>query len=166
MKGSQQTWSDAVAIKGILRRHLDSLSYRLLFRPLGIQSGSKPSRSLLVHLGSRSNAVDGHEEELLGLDLTEQMLYITKDGDEHLIFGQAKSWRVGILVGTIVNDAIHIQLRQKRVSSCPVQRPNQAATYIEAIELWYPVLRNELRDCRIPFAEPSEEFGNSHGQLN
>lgn len=117
---------------------------------------------MLVHLGSRGNAVDGHEEELLRLDLAEQMLYVVEDGDEHLVLGQSKGRRIGILVRAVMNDAIHIQLRQKPVSRCPWERPWQSATYIEAIELWYPVLRDELRDGRIPFAQPSEEFWDSH----
>ena len=36
-------------------------------------------------------------------------------------------------------------------------------SYIETIELRNAVLRNELRDARIPFGHPSKELGNTHG---
>ena len=38
------------------------------------------------------------------------MLDIIEDGDEHLVLGHTKCGRIGVIVGTVMDDAIHIQL--------------------------------------------------------
>src|SRR5438128_928878 len=65
--------------------HFYPLPDRLLVRGFGVESGPEPSRALLVHLGSGGDAVDGHKEEFLGLDLAEQVLDIVEYSDEHLV---------------------------------------------------------------------------------
>lgn len=101
---------DAIAVKGTLLGHLEAFSQCLIPRHLCIKCGPKSPRSLLVHFGSGCDAVDGHEEELLWLDLAKEMFYVVEDGDEHCVFSHAERWRVRILVSAIVNNAIHIQL--------------------------------------------------------
>ncbi len=78
---------------------------------------------------------------MLRLDLAEQMFNVVEDGDEHLVLGDANRWRVPILVGTVVNDAIHVEL--PRSSSAVIRGPDSTSgTYVETVELWYPVLRD------------------------
>ena len=49
----------------------------------------------------------------------------------------------------------------ENVSGCPASK---SATYIEAVEFWYPVLRDKLRDGRISFAAPAIELRNAHDE--
>ena len=96
----------------------------------------------MVHLGARRDTVDGHEEELLGLDLAEQMLDVVEDLDEHLIFGKpCLGGRVGVVVGAVVNDTVHVE--------------------VEVIELGNAVFGDELGYGRIPLREPAEELGDT-----
>ena len=46
---------------------------------------SEPPPSLLIHLSSRSNSIDGHEEKFLWLDYPEQNLQVVKYVTEDLL---------------------------------------------------------------------------------
>ena len=109
------TWRDTVAIESILFRHGHALPDSPLLGRFGIQCSPEASRALLVHLRARRDAVDGHEEQLLWLDLAKEMLDVIEDGDEHLVFGHAKGRRIGVFVRTVMNDAIHVELRRTSV---------------------------------------------------
>ena len=63
------------------------------------------------------------------------MLDIVEDGDEHLVLGHAKCWRVRVIVSTVVYDAIHVE--------------------VQAIEFRDTVFCDELRDRGIPLAHPT-----------
>lgn len=71
------------------------------------------------------------------------MLDVVEYSYEHLVFAQTELCVVRILVGTVVNDAVHVE--------------------IQTIEFGDSVLSNELGDGRIALGEPPEEFGNTHG---
>jgi hypothetical protein len=101
---------DAVAVERFLGRHFYAFADGLLPSLFSIESGSETSRTLLVHLGARSDTIDGHEKELLGLDLAKQMLDVVEDGDEHLVFGLARRDAIGIVVGAVVDNSVHIKL--------------------------------------------------------
>lgn len=118
------TWSDSITIEGILLRHLLAFLDRLLSGSFDIECSPKSSGSLLVHLCSRRNAINCHEEELLGFDLSKQMLDVVENGDEHLLFTHPECRIVRILVRTIVDDAVHVK--------------------IQTIEFWYPVFCDQL----------------------
>ena len=71
------------------------------------------------------------------------MFNVVENGDEHLVFRHTKCGRIRVLMRTVMDNTVHIQ--------------------IQTVELWYPVLGDELRDGRIPLTEPPEEFGDTHG---
>lgn len=71
------------------------------------------------------------------------MLNVVEDGDKHLLFCHSKHGVVGVLVRTIVDNTVHVQ--------------------VKTIEFRDAILCNQLRDCRIPLAHPSEELGDTHG---
>lgn len=100
------TRSDAVAVESLLRRHLHTFPDRFFTRFLCIQCGPEPPRSLLVHLGPRRYAVNGHKEQLLWPDLSEEVLDIVENCDEHLFLCHSEGRRVRVLVGAIVDDTI------------------------------------------------------------
>ena len=136
------TWRDSITIECFLLWHLLALSNGLFSRNLNIERSSKSAGSLLIHLCSRRNSIDSHEKKLLGLNLSEQMLDVVEDSNKHLLLGHAKGCIVGVFMCTVVDDAIHVQ--------------------VEAVELWYPILCDQLRDGRVPLAHPSEEFRDTH----
>ncbi|KAK4127640.1 hypothetical protein N657DRAFT_220882 [Parathielavia appendiculata] len=107
----QHTRRDAVAVKRLLLGQLLAFLDGLLAGLLGIQGSAKAAGALLVHLGTRRDTVDGHEKQLLGLDLAKEMFDVVEDGDEHLLLGETEVNIVRVLVRTVVNDAVHIQLR-------------------------------------------------------
>lgn len=111
------TRGDAVAVESILCGHFDTFPQCLLLRFFGVQSSSEPASSLLVHLGTRSNAINRHEEQLLGPNLAEQMLDVVEDSDEHLLLGHAKRRRIGVFVGTIVYDTVHIEVSRRKLGA-------------------------------------------------
>ena len=69
------------------------------------------------------------------------MLDVIEDLNEHFIFGDMFGMRAGIIVGAVVNNAVHIK--------------------VEVVELGNAVLSDELRDRRVALGEPSEELGNT-----
>lgn len=60
---------------------------------------------MLVHLGSGGDAIDGHEEGLLGLDLGKEMFDVGKDVDKDFFFSYAFVGVIAVVVGAIVDDA-------------------------------------------------------------
>ena len=140
------TWGNAIRVERVLLRHLFPFSNRLVPRCFGVQRGSKTAGALLVHLRPRCDTVNGHEEELLRLDLPEQMLDIVEYLDEHLVFGQTLGGGgVGVIVGTVVNDAVHVQ--------------------VKTVELGDTILGDELRDGRVALGEPTKELGDTCSTL-
>src|SRR6201999_2894587 len=98
---------------------------RLIPSLFSIEGGSEAARALLVHLGPRRNTIDGHEEKFLWLDLAEKVFYVVEDSDEHFVLGHPEGRRVGVLVCTIVDDTIHVE--------------------VETVELGNAILGDELR---------------------
>ena len=70
------------------------------------------------------------------------MLDIIEDRDKHFIFRHSKRRRVGVLVGTVVYNSVHVK--------------------VKAIELGNAVLRDKLRYRGIPFRYPSEKLRDTH----
>lgn len=70
------------------------------------------------------------------------MLDVVKHGNEHLLLRNAYRGIIIVVVCTIVNDTVHVQ--------------------VEVIEFRYPIFCDELGDGRISLAHPSEEFGDTH----
>ena len=70
---------DGIAIERVVFRQDLSLAQRLVADLLCLLGRSETPAALLVHLGARCDAIDGHEEELVGLDDGEEMLYIRED---------------------------------------------------------------------------------------
>ena len=152
------TRGNAVAVEWGLLGHFDTLLDSLLTSLFSVESSSETASTLLVHLGARGDTIDGHEEELLGLDLAKQMLDVVEDGNEHLVLGHAGSRAVGVIMRAVVNDTVHVKLQSVKVMAT---RLNGGA-YVETVKLGDAVLSNELRDARIPLGHPSEELGNTH----
>jgi hypothetical protein len=111
------TWGDTIAVERRLFGQLDAFLHGLFTGLLIIKSCPEPSGSLLVHLGARRNAIDGHVEKLLRLDLSKQMLDVVEYANEHLLLAQTKADVFArIFVGTVMDDAIHVKLRGAQVS--------------------------------------------------
>jgi hypothetical protein len=110
------TGSDAVAVEWGLLGQLDAVADRLVHGLFGIQRRPESARTLLVHLGPRSDAVDGHEEELLGLDLAEQVLDVVENSDKHFLLGEPeRDVLARVFVGTVVDDAVHVELAETSI---------------------------------------------------
>ncbi len=73
------TGRDTVGVEGLFLRQNFATALGLFLDFLGFLGGSETTRTLLVHLSSRRNTIDGEEENLLGFNLVEEMLYICKD---------------------------------------------------------------------------------------
>jgi hypothetical protein len=69
-----------------------------------------PSTTLLVHLCPWSNAIDSHEEHLLGLNHAKQDLNVVENVGKYFFFCDAEMWVVVIRMRTIVNYAIHVEI--------------------------------------------------------
>jgi len=51
---------------------------------------AETTTSLLVHLRTRSHAVDGHKEQFLRLDLPKEMIHVGEYGGEYLVLGHTE----------------------------------------------------------------------------
>jgi hypothetical protein len=69
---SARTWCYAIAVESFLIRQFLAFTFCLLADFLGLFGCAEPTTSLLIHFCSGSNAIDGHKEKLLWLDLAEQ----------------------------------------------------------------------------------------------
>ncbi|KAI3480716.1 hypothetical protein L1887_57195 [Cichorium endivia] len=73
-------WGDAVGVEGFLVREDLAATFCLFLDLLCLLCGTETTGTLLVHLCAWGDAVDGEEEDLFGLDLVEEMLYIGEYG--------------------------------------------------------------------------------------
>ena len=80
------TRCNTITVKSFLVRQLLSISYSLFPNILRLLCGPEAATALLIHLRTGCHAIDGHEEQLLRLDLAEQMLDVIEYLYEHLIF--------------------------------------------------------------------------------
>ena len=81
------TRRNTIAVESLLIRQLLAIPQRLLSYLTRLLRRAETTASLLVHLGTRRDAVNSHEEQLLGLDLPEQVIHIREDRGEYLFFG-------------------------------------------------------------------------------
>jgi hypothetical protein len=110
-KNHEQTWRNAVAIEWLLFGNLDTIFNGFVPSFFSIESRPETSRTLLVHLGSRRNTINSHEEQLFGLNLPKQMFDVIEYTYKHFFLAQAEGHILAcILVGTVMNDTIHIEL--------------------------------------------------------
>ena len=104
------TGRDAVAVKARLVGDLLAPALGLLDRLLVLLCRPEAPTALLIHLGPRCNAVDGEEEELLGLDDAEEVGDVAKDGEEDVLLADAERRVVVVGVRAVVDDAVHVQV--------------------------------------------------------
>jgi hypothetical protein len=105
------TWSDAVTVERLLFRELDTILDGLFTGLLSVEGCTESSGSLLVHLGTRGDTIDGHEEELLRFDLSKKMLDVVENTNEHFLLAKAERCVFArIFVCAVVNDTIHVEL--------------------------------------------------------
>ena len=164
---------DDVAVErlGLLpRRDVDSLSPELLpeflvllLLLLGLLRGAKSTRSLLIHLGPRRDAVDGHVQQLPRADHGEEPVDVVEDALEHLFLG---GWRRAILrVEARVDDAVHVEVQVIELLAVGVG-PGAVHGHLHAVHVPRLVLDDILNDQRVLLAEPAVEGGNSHVDNN
>ena len=89
------TWRDTIAVERFRIWQLLSLALRLLTHLPRFLRRPEATTTLLVHLRTRGDTVDGHEKQLLRLDLSKEMIDIRKDGGENLLLSEPE---VGVLV--------------------------------------------------------------------
>ena len=70
----------------------------------------EPPTALLVHLGSRGDAIDGEEEELLRLDDGEEVGDVGEHCKEDGLLRDAERGVVVVWVRAIVDDAVHVEV--------------------------------------------------------
>jgi hypothetical protein len=80
------TWSNTVTVERFLFWHFHALLNSLVSSLFSFQGSTESTCTLLVHFGSWRNTVNGHEEQLLGFDLSKQMLNVVEDANEHFFF--------------------------------------------------------------------------------
>ena len=96
-------------------------------------------------LARGSNAVNGHEEELLRLYLAEQVFDVVEDANKHFLLAQSESCILaGILVGAVMDDAVHVKLKGSWVSGTLIGQPVGRQSNIEAVEFRYSVIGDDL----------------------
>lgn len=105
------TRCDTIAVEGIFFREFFTFAKGPLSSIFSILGSSKPSRSLLIHFGARSNPINSQKEGLFGLNLGKQMVYIVKDTNPDLFFSNTEMSAFIIVVRAVVNDPIHIQVQ-------------------------------------------------------
>lgn len=86
MSVHMRTGCDAIAIKRLRVRQLLPLMLGFLSDFLRLLRGPESATPLLVHLRARRDTVNGHEEQLLWLDFTKEMVDIGENGGENLLF--------------------------------------------------------------------------------
>jgi hypothetical protein len=101
---------NAVGIESFLVRQFLPFRLGLLSRLSGFFCCAEPSTALLVHLCTGSDAVDGHIEHLLGLDLPKQVVHVREDGREDLLLRQPEVGIVVVRVGAVVDDAVEVEV--------------------------------------------------------
>lgn len=159
----KRTRSNTVAVERRLLGQLLSLPESLLLQVLGLLRGPKSPASLLVHLCSRRNTVDGHEEDLAGLDFGEEVVDVGVDGEDHLLLGQSEG---GVAlgrrwVGTVVDDTIHVEADQEhkgrgqimRVLMRVLDNSTDRRDGLEVVEDGYRLRSDELRCQRVTLPE-------------
>ncbi len=87
------------------------------------------------------------------------MFDIVENADKHLIFTQTKRGIVGVFVGTVVYNTVHIQLR--RLVGGISRTGNYRISHVEVVELRDSILCNKLRYRRISLRKPSEKLGDT-----
>ena len=80
------TRRNTIAVESLLIRQLLAIPQRLLSHLTRLLRRAETAASLLVHLGTRRDAIDSHEEQLLGLDFPKQVVHIREDRCEYLFF--------------------------------------------------------------------------------
>ena len=105
-------WSDAIAVKRIIREFL-SLCSCLLSRIFSVLCGPESSSSLLIHFRSRrhtyryfdvaaaGHTIHRHEEEFLGFYFAVEMFNVVEDCEEHLLLGNFMGWTHLVFVRTL-----------------------------------------------------------------
>jgi len=119
-----RTWRDRITVKCFFFRHFLAFPNGLLSCILDVKRGAKSPGSLLIHLCPRRNSIDGHEEQLLWLDLPVKMLNIIEYRNEHLFLRHSEGRIVRVLVRAVVDDSIHVK--------------------VQGVELGYPILGDQL----------------------
>lgn len=110
--GTWRTRCDAIAVERLFLWELYSLTDRLIASFLDIQSRSETSSTLLIHLGTRSNSINCHEEKLLRLYLSKQMFDVVEYANKHFFFAEPESGILAsIFVRTVMDDTIHVKLK-------------------------------------------------------
>ena len=136
---------DAVGVEDVVFVHDLPPLTRLGHAFHAVLRRTETTRTLLVQLRTRGHAVDGHEEQLLGLgDLRDHAVNVAEDGQHHLAQGQAAGRAVVVGVRARVDDAVHVQVQV-------VDLRQQCA------------VGDHLVDLRVTLAEPAIELGNTHG---
>ena len=84
------TRSNTVTVECFFGRQLLSLSLCLLPHFARFLCRAETATSLLVHLCTRSHAIDGHKEQFLWLDFPKEMIHVGEYGGEDLVLGHAE----------------------------------------------------------------------------
>jgi len=89
-EGGSHTGGNAVTVKRLFIRQLLSLSLCLFPHFASFFCGAETTTPLLVHLCTRSYAIDGHEKQFLWLDLPKEMVDVGKYGRVYLFLGHTE----------------------------------------------------------------------------
>jgi hypothetical protein len=103
--------SNAIRVEWRLFWEFFAFSEGLSTRVCRFLCRSKPPGSLLVHFCPWCDAINRQKKEFLGFNLCKDMVNVLENGEENVGFGDAKVDVVVILVGAVVNDAIHVQVQ-------------------------------------------------------
>mmetsp|Transcript_13158 Transcript_13158/g.33917 ORF Transcript_13158/g.33917 Transcript_13158/m.33917 type:complete len:226 (+) Transcript_13158:1951-2628(+) len=123
-----------------------------------LRSAEAPG-ALLVHLGARGHAVDGHVDDLLRADDADKAVEVQENVLVHVLLVLRRRPVLG--VAARVDDAVHIEVQVVKVSiGCIFVEIDWHHT---SIHLHGLPLDRVADDLRIPHATPSEEGGDTHG---
>jgi hypothetical protein len=101
--------SDAIAVERLLRQLLSHLQSQLQSLS-SIIGCPKAARALLVHLGSWCTTIYGHVDEPAGLDDVKKTSDVLECLHKHIVLVR-HCQAACVVVGAIVNDAIHVQIQ-------------------------------------------------------
>ena len=144
------------------RRRAVGRSARNTHLLLQLLRSTEAPRSLLVHLGARCDAVDGHEHELPRANHREDVIDALADRFEHLALARGRGPPLG--VEAWVDDPVHVEVQCIELDAVGVG-PGRVGRNELPIDLDPVLLDDILYGARVALREPPA-CAHSHGSVS
>lgn len=164
-------WRDHVRVPGffLLGRHLVAQRLHVLERLLldlhallGLLRGAETTRALLVHLGTRRDAIDGQVEHATRAHGRDEAVDVLHDAAVHLLLGLG---RLALLrVRARVDEAVHVDKEVVDLKAVRV-RAGRVHEFVVVLALEHDrAVLDAVDDAfRVLLLDPAVERGDAHG---